>query len=59
MELMLRFCDSSIVAFAVVSGKLRDFVSAFLPALVVVQASRPGDPEELRQLDTRFGLGPV
>lgn len=56
---MLRFCDSSIVEFAVVSGKLRDFVSAFLPALLVVQASRPGNPEELRQLDTRFGLGLV
>ena len=50
MELMLRFCDSRVVASAVLSGELRDIVSAFLPAPVAVQASRPGDPEELPQL---------
>jgi len=51
---MLRFCDSRVVASAVLSGELRDIVSAFLPAPVAVQASRPGDPEELPQLDRRF-----
>ena len=54
---MLRFCDSRVVASAVLNGELRDIVSAFLPAPVVVQASRPGGPEELPQLDIQFGQG--
>ena len=70
MELMLRFCDSSVVAFAarhavvlcvglVVSGELRATVNAFHPALVLAPVRSLGDLEELPQLDTRFGQGLV
>ena len=48
MELMLRFCDSSVCSVSVLSGELRATVSAFPPAPLVVQASCPGGPEELR-----------
>jgi hypothetical protein len=47
------------VASAVLGGELRATVSAFLPAPVAVQASYPGGPEELPQLDTRFDQGLV
>ena len=59
MELMLRFCDGRVVASAVLSGELRDIVSAFLPEPVAVLERRPGDPEELPRLDRRFGQGLV
>ena len=54
---MLRFCDSRVAATAVLSGELTATVSAFPPAPVVALASCPRGPEELPQLDTRFGQG--
>ena len=55
---MLRFCDSRVVATAVLSGERRTTLSAFLPAPVAVQPPYPAGPEEqLPRLDTRFGQG--
>lgn len=60
MDLMLRFCDTKALTLYRPLSSAENFgisLNAFLPAPVVVLERRPGGPEELPQLDTRFGQG--